>query len=131
MKIALGLIVLALVFGACSDDAESYDDVEAVVEAMEDEGIECENLETTTEFGSEADSLVTERGLCLVGDERVVISMFDDAADRDDWVAVGKSFGTIAVGPNWVAGSDSQEIVEEIATELEATIPTENESEEG
>ncbi len=130
MKIAICLVALAVASAGCTDDPESYEDVEAVVEAMEDEGIECEDLETTTEFGTEADSLVTERGLCLVGDNRVVISMFENAADRDDWVAVGKSFGTVAVGPNWVVGSDSQEVVEEIADELDATIP-EAENEEG
>lgn len=123
MKIALSLVALLVAFGACSDEPESYEDVEAVVEAMEEEGIECEDLETTTEFGPEADSLVAERGFCVVDDDRVVVSMFENAADRDDWVAVGKLLGEVAVGENWVVGSDSQELTEEIASELDATIP--------
>ncbi len=131
MKIAVLVTAVIALLGACDASAESYEDVEAVVEAMEDEGIECEDLQTTTEFGNESDSLVTERGLCMVDDERVVVSMFENAADRDDWVAVGKLFGEVAVGENWVVGSDSPEVVERIANELDATIPTEGSDEEG
>lgn len=128
MKIALCLIAVVVALGGCDGDPDSYEDVEAVVEAMEDEGIECDDLETTTEFGTEADSLVTERGVCVVGEDRVVISMFETAADRDDWVAVGKLFGRVAVGENWVVGSDSQEVVDEIADELDATVPESREN---
>lgn len=130
MKIALLVAGMVALLGACDAGAESYKDAEAVVEAMEDEGIECDDLETTTEFTNESDSLVTERGFCMVDDERVVVSMFENAADRDDWVAVGKFFGEVAVGENWVVGSDSRDLVEKIADELDATIPTEGSDEE-
>lgn len=133
MRKAACLIVLVMVFGACSSSAETYEDVEAVVEAMEDEGIQCDDLETTDEFGNESDALVTERGICLVGKDRVVVSMFENDEDREDWVAVGKLLGKVAVGENWVVGSDSQEIVEEVADKLGATLPADNDdnNEEG
>ena len=93
---------------------------------MEDEGIECEDLETTDEFGNEEDSLVTERGLCRVDGSTVVISMFENSEDRDDWVAVGKLFGEVAVGENWVVSSESDDVIEDVVDSMGATIPQEN-----
>ena len=123
MKIMLALLAVTVLASGCDGGDGTYEDAEAVVEAMEDAGIECEDLETTTEFGPESDADVVERGFCVVGSDRVVISMFDDAAERDEWVVDGELEGKVAVGDHWVVGSDSQELVEEIASELDATIP--------
>lgn len=126
MKIwALGLSMV-LLFGACQSEPESFEDAQAIAEAMEDEGIECEGLETTTEFSDEGDSLVTERGLCRVDDSTVIISMFANSDDRDDWVAVGKLFGEVAVGENWVVSAESEDVIEDVVDSLDATIPQED-----
>jgi hypothetical protein len=123
MKIwTLGLCAL-LTLAACQGSPESFEDARAVAAAMEDEGIECEDLETTTEFSNEEDSLVTERGLCQVDGSPVVISMFENAAARNDWVAVGKLFGEVAVGDNWVVSAESQDVIQDVADSLDATIP--------
>lgn len=125
MKLAALLFAAILLFGGCDPDEGSLGKVEDVVAAMEDEGIDCEGLDTTTEFGNELDARVTERGICLADGDRVVISVFDDAADRDRWVEDGELRGKVAVGGNWVAGSDSDQLVEEIAAALDATIVSE------
>jgi len=114
---------LVLTLGACDSGPETFDNAQAVADAMEDEGIECEDLETTTEFSSEEDSLVTERGLCRVDDSTVVISMFESAEDRDDWVAVGKLFGGVAVGANWVVSAESEDVIQDVVDSLDGTIP--------
>jgi hypothetical protein len=123
MKIwVLGLCVM-LTLGACDSGPESFEDAQAVADAMEDEGIECEDLETTTEFSNDQDSLVTERGLCQVDGSPVVISMFENAAARNDWVAVGKLFDEVAVGENWVVSADSEDVVQDVRDSLNATTP--------
>lgn len=122
---ALGLSVV-LIFGACQGGPESFENAQAVAHAMEDEGIECEGLETTTEFSGEEDSLVTERGLCRVDGSPVVISMFETTEDREDWVAVGKFFGEVAVGDNWVVSAESEDVIEDVVDSLDATIPQED-----
>lgn len=124
-RLLLGLC-LVLLLGACDSDPESFDDAQAVVDAMEDEGIECEDLETTAEFSNEEDSLVTERGLCRVESETVVISMFESPEDRDDWVAVGRLFGEVAVGENWAVSAESDEVIQEVVDSMDATIPEED-----
>lgn len=114
---------LVLLLGGCQGGPERYDDAQAVAEAMEDEGIECEDLETTTEFSNEEDSLVSERGLCQVDGTTVVISMFESSEDREDWVAVGKLFGEVAVGENWAVSAESEDVIEDVVDSLDATIP--------
>ena len=114
-----------LVFAACESGPESYEDAQAVADAMEDEGIECENLETTTEFSDREKSLVSERGLCQVDGDAVIISMFENREKRDDWVAVGQLFGQVAVGENWVISAESDEVIEDVVDSLGATIPQE------
>lgn len=122
---ALGLCIV-VIFGACQGGPESYGDAQAVADAMEDEGIECEDLETTTEFSKEEESLVSERGLCQVDGETVVISMFENTEKRDDWVAVGKLFGEVAVGENWAVSAESGDVIEEVVDSLDATVPQED-----
>ena len=121
----LGLSLL-LIFGACQGGPENFENAQAVADAMEDEGIECEGLETTTEFSDNEDSLVTERGLCRVDDSTVIISMFENSADRDDWVAVGKLFDEVAVGDNWAVSAESEDVIEDVVDSLDATIPQED-----
>ena len=115
-----------LIFGACEGGPETFDNAQAVADAMEDEGIECEDLETTSEFSNEEDSLVTERGLCRVDGSPVVISMFENSDDRDDWVAVGRLFGEVAVGENWVVSAESEDVISDVVDSLDATIPQED-----
>ncbi len=121
-NLVLGLCLL-LSLGACQSGSEDYADAQAVADAMEDAGIQCENLETTTEFSNEEDSLVTERGLCQVDGSTVVISLFENSEDRDNWVAVGKLFDDVAVGENWAVSAESEDVIEDIVDELDATIP--------
>lgn len=129
MKIWLLAVVAAVLLVGCDDGTESFEGAQAVVDAMAEEDIACEGLETTTEFSqAEYESLVTERGLCAVDGEPVVITMFANAEDRDDWVAVGRLLGSVAIGPNWVVSSRSDEVVDAVAKALGATRPSEEES---
>ncbi len=128
MKIWLALIAALFLVG-CDGGTEPFPDARAVVDAMTQEGIPCQGLATTTEFSqAEYESLVTERGLCSVDGEPVVITMFANAEDRDDWVAVGRLLGSVAIGPNWVVSSRSEETVDQVAEALDATRPAGEES---
>ncbi|MDP9066892.1 MAG: hypothetical protein M3N53_00910 [Actinomycetota bacterium] len=129
MKMLASLCCAVLLLAGCDSDAATYDDAAAVVDAMAEAEIVCEGLETTTEFSdAEHESLVTERGLCTVDGEPLVITMFANAEDRDDWVAVGRLLGSVAIGPNWVASSRSEETIARIAEALDATRPAQDES---
>ena len=124
MKMICVVLCLGLTLSACDGGgAEEFENAQAVADAMEDEGIECEDLETTTEFANEEDSLVKERGACRVDGSTVVISMFEDSEKRDDWVAVGKLFGQVAVGENWVVSTESEDLIDDVVESLDATIP--------
>ncbi len=125
----MGLLLL-LPFVACDSASETYPSADAVAAAMQDEDINCEGLETTTEFSdatAEHESLVKERGVCTVDGETTVITLFENAEDRDDWVAVGRLLGSVAIGPNWVVSSRSEQVVDEIAQALDASRPEEEE----
>jgi hypothetical protein len=121
------LLVCALLVACESEGAPGEDDTsgpEAVVAAMSEEGIECEGLSTTDRFANAEDATVIERGLCRVDDATVVISTFEDAARRDEWVRLNDLAGKVAVAENWVVGSDSQNMVQDIATALDASVPS-------
>lgn len=128
------LVAAALVMTGCDAETPSYERAEEVATAMSEADIECQGLETTTEISTtnaEHESLVKERGLCEVDGEAVVITMFANAEDREDWVAVGGLLGSVAVGPNWVVSSRSEPVVAEIAEALDASRAEGEESEEG
>ncbi|HJR45359.1 MAG TPA: hypothetical protein VJ927_07115 [Actinomycetota bacterium] len=118
------VVALLLVLAACNGDDGSFGDVEGVVDALADEGVECENLDTTDEFASETDADVSERGLCVVDGKPVVISLFDDAAARREWVdaAGGLGSGPVAAGENWVISADSPDLIQRAAAALDGTI---------
>ncbi len=129
MKIWLLTVVAALLLVGCDDGTQSFAGAQAVVDEMAEEDIACQGLETTTEFSeAEYESLVTERGLCAVDGEPVVITMFANAEDRDDWVAVGRLLGSVAIGPNWVVSSRSEETIQQIATALDASRPADDQT---
>lgn len=129
MKIWLLGVVAAVLLVGCDDRTESFEGAQGVVDAMAEKDIACEGLETTTEFSrAEYESLVTERGLCAVDGEPVVITMFANVEDRDDWVAVGRLLGSVAIGPNWVVSSRSEETIKQVAAALDATRPTDDQT---
>lgn len=125
------LACFLLVFGvACSEDAASYESASALVAALEEEDIRCENLEIDDEVSGDAppeagniDSLLAERGVCEVDGDALVVSMFDNASDKDNWVAVGQLVGPVAVGENWAVSSDAAALVARVADALGAEVP--------
>ena len=121
MRILLALVVAAFALAAC-DGGGSPEDVRGVVDALEEAGIACSDLETTSEFGSESDAEVKERGLCAVEGERVAVSVFDDAAARRRWVDAAAEFSPVASAGKWAVSSDSPDLLEEIAAALGGTI---------
>ena len=130
MRLFVAVLAASLALGACDDGGGSFEDVQGVVDAMEDEGIECEDLDTTDEFGSESDALVKERGLCIVEGEPVAVSLFEDAGDRKDWVAVADAFSDVAASENWAVSTDARDLLEEIGAALGGTITGQEEEEE-
>ena len=130
MRILLALVAAAFALAAC-DGGGSPEDVQGVVDALEEEGIACEDLETTSEFGSEGDAEVKERGLCAVEGESVVVSIFDDPGARRRWVAAAAEFSPVVSADKWAIGSDSPDLLSEIADALDGTIsaPEDNEEE--
>ena len=61
--------MVALLAGCDGGDRGPFENAEAVIEAMKENGIECEDIETTSEFGSESDAIVSERAFCFVDED--------------------------------------------------------------
>ena len=123
MKGSLLAVALTIALVSCQSQGQSYDDPRQVVAAMADANVDCEELVRATPSslpGDRYDALVEERGSCRVGAHRVVITTFENAEDRGDWVAVGKLLGPLVAGPNWAVTSRSEAIVNDIAEALDA-----------
>ena len=96
------LILLAFVASialACSQQAESFDDLPSLAEAVSDAGVTCDRFEE----GSEAE-LLSDSGVCDRSDVRLYL--FDNNQDLADWQKVGARLGPTAIGPNWAATGD-------------------------
>lgn len=109
-----------LILGSCQAEPPTFENVRAVVSAMEREGVGCEDLEITTEFSDE--SLVKESGRCVVDGSVILISMFESTQDRDDWVAVREAFVEVAVGEDWAVSGEPEGLLKDVADGLGATI---------
>jgi hypothetical protein len=103
---------LALVFSACSRDAESYDGVRGVASALTNADLGCGDLH----IGQGAE-LVTETASCTVDGDEVSIYIFATSGDRDKWSAVGPRLEPTVLGPNWAISGD-EHTVQVIADEL-------------
>lgn len=131
MRISVAVAIVVVCFAACDSGDGSFQEVQAVVDALEDEGIECVDLETTDEFGSEADAGVTERGYCSIEEEPVAISLFEDAAGRREWVSSATITSAFVAADNWVVNTASEELLDDIADALDGSIvQPENEEDE-
>ena len=130
MRIFVALAIVAVCFAACDSGDGSFQDVQAVVDALEDEGIECVDLETTDQFGSEADAGVTERGYCSIEEEQVAISLFEDAAGRREWVSAATITNAFVAADNWVVNTASEELLDDIADALDGSIVQPKDDEE-
>jgi hypothetical protein len=119
-------LLAALTFAACDTEPESYASAKQVVGAMADAGLACTDFKAGGSAPTaEAESLTEESGTCSIEGEDVVVATFGSPADRDDWVAVGRLLGPVAMGPNWIATSRSKETVTEIVDALDAARPAE------
>ena len=129
MRILVAAVVAVALLGACDPGDGSFEDVESVVDALADEGIRCDDLETTDQFGSESDAGVIERGYCSVGGEQVAISMFEDANGRREWVGSATITDAMVVADNWVVNSGSSDVLDQIADALDGSIVEPEETE--
>jgi hypothetical protein len=112
---ALAVIAVAgLSLSACSGEAESYGDIDALAAAVDGAGVECASLE---DEGSS--QLVESSGSCADGGTDLFL--FASAGDLEDWRRVGGLLDPTVVGPNWAVSGDSDD-VEAIADALEAEV---------
>lgn len=121
MKKSLVTVALMMTLVSCDPQPEPYERPQEVVRAMAKADLPCEGLQVTTASGAPDtghDPLIKERGVCSVDGEEVVVITFGSAQDRDNWVAVGGQIDAVVVGPNWVATSDSDQLLDEIARAL-------------
>ena len=90
-SIVIGLLVAASMLVACGEDAPVFDSAGQMADA-----IECTGLELT-----EAER-VKEAGVCELDGERVSLFVFEDAAQRDEWLQFGEQFSKdLITGPTW------------------------------
>lgn len=95
MRITFTLIC-ALFFAACSTGPDGYSDVDAVVSALREGGIECDEVET-----AQPAEIVGEQATCRTEGGEYAIFVFTSEEKRDRWLTVGAGLGEIVVGPNW------------------------------
>jgi|GEM_PF-5654186 len=112
----LGCVVLTalLAFAACSREAQSYESLSALSEAVSDAGVPCDRIEP----GPKAE-LVSASGSC--NGSEVTIYMFDNAGALENWTKVGARLAPTVVGPNWAVTGDVTAI-ETLADELDAEL---------
>lgn len=124
MKKLLLMIAIATSLGACGQDPVAYDGVGELAEALAASGHSCDEFEVEEAAAPEAtghESLLDERGTCSIDGESITLLTFDKTEHRDDWLAVGRQLGPVAVGPNWVVTAGSQETIAEVAEALNAS----------
>ena len=104
------LAFMASIAFACSRDAQAFDDLPTLAEAVSEAGVPCDRVEE----GPEA-QLVVASGKCARSS--VTLYLFDSADKLEDWKKVGSRIGPAVIGPNWTATGDRAEL-ESIAEEL-------------
>lgn len=105
--------VASIAFG-CSQEAQAFDDLSSLAEAVSETGVSCERLQE----GPEA-QLVAGSGSCA--GSSVTLYLFDDADKLEDWKKVGTRIGPAVSGPNWTATGDSPDL-ERIADQLDGEL---------
>jgi hypothetical protein len=128
----LALVLASAFFAACADDrAAPYRSVDALVSALAEDGMTCDELTARTARPAQgaaalvvaSESLVREYGSCSVGEDPVEIYIFSDRAHRDKWMTLGSRYrNSLVVGPQWAIGSASRATVHEIADALEGSL---------
>ena len=105
------LVVVAIVFAACSGAADEYANAAALAAALDEGGVRCEMTPSETSA-----SLVADEGTC----DGYEIYVFDDEQKRDRWLSVGASLGEVVVGPNWaiVSNDGAQDVAEVLDGEI-------------
>ena len=84
-------IALTLLLGACAGDPPVYGSAVAVATRMG-----CDDLSTSSA------QKVAEVGSCRLHGEQVRIFMFDDLAQRDEWLSFGGKFSEdLVTGTTW------------------------------
>ncbi len=124
MKKSFAAVALTMTLVSCDPQPEPYERPQHVVRAMANADLSCEDLKVTTaSTGPDTghDPLIKERGVCSVDGEEVVVITFGTAQDRDNWVAVGGLIENVVAGPNWVATSESDQLLDEMARALNAS----------
>src|SRR3990170_191395 len=114
MKIVITL-TCALLFAACSSGPDGYGDVDEVVSALREGGIECNEVQT----GRPAE-VVSEQATCRADGGEYSIFVFANEEKRDRWLTVGAGLGEIVVGPNWAIdpGDDAQAVADALGGDI-------------
>lgn len=108
-RLACLLAALALVLGACSSGARSFDTADAVVTHLEEEGLPCTDPEELPKA-----SLIKDSLRCTHDGAPIEIYVFGSEANKADWLKVGSGLNGVVTGPTWaiVAGDKSAEVKE-------------------
>lgn len=108
-RLAVLLLGLAVFMSACSSGSPSFETAAAAVDHLQEEGLPC----TAPEELPEA-SLIKDSLRCTADGSPLEIYVFDNEADRDDWLKVGSGLDGVVTGPTWaiVAGEKSAEVEE-------------------
>jgi hypothetical protein len=117
VKRIVAALVFALLATGCSGGPETYTGVDELVSALEAGGVECTNVQ----IGGGA-QLVKESGGCAWERRPLGLFVFSDERNRDDWLQVGRSFGSEVIGPNWVVIAPDDDGAAEIAGALDGEV---------
>ncbi|MDQ4125808.1 MAG: hypothetical protein M3134_09440 [Actinomycetota bacterium] len=105
-------VAAALVLGACSSPAQSYEDVDALAAAVSEAGVEC----SVVDRGPSA-QLVNEVASCE--GSGATLYVFDSLDRLEEWKAVAGRLGPVVTGPNWAVVADTP-TVRQLAETLHA-----------
>jgi hypothetical protein len=116
---------ICLLAGACSKSAESYGSAADVARELNAKGVSCSHFALSPpgtagsmrlSSGSQvtAKSIVKQAGSCSTGTGKLLVVTFKDAARRDQWLEVGKLYGSVVVGPNWAISTQSKATADDI-----------------
>ena len=108
-------IGLALLLASCSPGPESYKDVDAIVTAMGEADLACDEVPSEP-----PGDIVRDQGTCRTGGSEHDIFVFEDEKARDRWLVVGGGIGEVVVGPNWVVvpGEDADDVADALDGEI-------------
>ena len=127
LRAAGALIACVTILSSCGGTAaKSYSGTLTLAHALSNNGVACTAFTARTRGGRSTEGpaaqvkkgakpLVQQTGACSHGDSRLLLFTFKTPAMRDRWLALGKLYGSVVVGPNWTVSSPSKDLADQVS----------------